>query len=261
MANRFGTGWRKDEKDPRDLTAHALFGAVVRLPSDCLDLPNYVAKVNDQGTTSSCVGQAIGKAIHVRLRKIKPAGAPEPMEPSYQGIYTGARRRGMSDPDAPLSDEGCVPRDAMFTVRDVGVPSEQAWPFDPSNVDKDMPWDVVQEASKFLLFQWYRITPPGAPRSDAVAQAISKGYPVVFGLDLWQGFVDYRSGTVIAPEADSIGGHMLCILGYRRRPDAKREFLILNSWGEGWGESGYAWLHEDVVCSERADDFYVIQVS
>lgn len=258
---QFGLGWKKDSPDPRDFSAHALFGAVTRLPADALELANYVLRVNDQGPTSSCVGQAIGKAIHVRLRKIKAAEAPEPAEPSYQAIYTFARRRGLMNENAFLEDDGCIPRMAMFSIRDLGVPGEHTWPFDPATIQKDVPWDVVQEASKFLLFQWYRVTPTGSARSDAVAQALSKGYPVVFGMDLWQGFMDYRGGTLLSPGPDHAGGHMLCILGYRRRADGSREFQVLNSWGSGWGESGYVWLHEDVICSDRADDFYVIQVS
>ncbi len=255
-----GLGWKKDAHDANDRTAAALLGAAVNLPAEALGLRDFVLRVNDQKSSSSCVGQAIGKAIHVRLRKIKPASASEPAEPSCLSIYTPARRRA-SGPKGPLVDRGCAPRDAMFSIRDVGVAPESVWPFDLSKVDVDVPWDELQAASKFLVFEWYRVAADGSHRSDAIAQALVKGYPVVFGLDLWHGFEDYAGGTLLSVGADSVGGHMLCILGYRTRADGTREFLILNSWSDQWGEGGYVWLHENVLASPRADDFYVVQIA
>lgn len=257
---KHGTGWARDAADARDRTSAALLGAPANLPPEALGLKELVTRVNDQKTSSSCVGQAIAKAIHVRLRKIKPPGAPEPAEPSSLSIYTPARRRA-TGPAGPLVDQGCAPRDAMMSIRDVGVAREETWPFDLAAVDVDVPWDELQDASKFLVFEWYRVMADGAHRSDAVAQAVAKGFPVVFGLDLWQGFEDYAGGTLLEVGPDSVGGHMLCIVGYRTRADGKREFLIINSWSDQWGEGGFVWLHEDVIASPRADDFYVIQVA
>ncbi len=252
-----GVGWKRDVFDARDWKARMLFGAPLRLPADALDLVRFVDRPNDQGDSSSCVGQAIGKAIHVRLRKL---GVFD-MEPSCLGIYTTARRIGLANPASKLEDEGCYPRDAMKGINLIGVSKEEAWPFDLARVNAELPFDVLQGAARFSVFSWYRIDAWGASRPSAVAQALSKGYPVVFGMELWEAFFDYREGTITGVVGKDSGGHMMLIVGYRTRFDGKMEFLLLNSWGTTWGEAGYAWLHEDLVANQRASDFNVIQVA
>lgn len=249
----FGTGYKQDAADPRDWNASARFGAVTKLPSSALGLRDFVRRVSDQSYSSSCVGQALARAIDTRLRKLGFNGP----EPSSLALYIGACTL---DGQEPL-DMGCYPRDAMRFAREMGVPREEVWPFDPAKAREKLPWDVLQDASRFLLFQWWRIYASGQSRSDAVAQAIANGFPVIFGLELDAAFFSYSGGTIMALGAERKGGHMLCIIGYREREDGTREFLIVNSWGYGWGEGGMCWMHEDVLESSRASDFYVIEVS
>lgn len=255
---RFGTGWKRDVNPEAHKTTQALFGAAARLPPEALELLRWTGQPKDQKRTSSCVGQAIAKATAIRLRKTM--GEQAPLEPSAQAIYAFAVRRGMEDPTAKMRDEGCVPADAMAAVSEMGVPSEEAWPFDPEAIEKDPPWDVFSNAAKFSHFDWFRINVDGAYRSTAIAQALAKGYPVIFGLDLWQAYMDHREGTIQKADDDRVGGHMQVIVGYRTAPNG-REFLVMNSWGEEWGERGFAWIHEGVLASERASDFYVITVA
>lgn len=248
----FGRGYKVDSPDPRDWNASARFGAVDKLPSEALGLREFVRRIHDQTITSSCVGHALAQAIDIRLRKLG-----FDFEPSSLAPYTGAR----SLDHGVLVDAGCYPRDAMRFVATNGVPREHVWPFDPEKVNEKLPWDVLQDASRFLLFAWWRIYASGQQRSDAVAQALAKGFPVIFGLDIDNAFFGYSGGTIMRMNPDSAGGHMLCIIGYRTREDGTREFLIVNSWGLYWGLDGMCWMHEDVLESSRASDFYVIEVS
>ena len=39
------------------------------------------------------------------------------------------------------------------------------------------------------------------------------------------------------------GGHAISLTGYTH-VEGERYFLIKNSWGEKWGDGGYAWIHE-----------------
>jgi hypothetical protein len=250
----FGTGYKQDAHDPRDWNASARFGAVKKaaLPAEALGLREFIRRIHDQTITSSCVGQALSQAIDTRLRKLG-----FDFEPSSMAPYTGARALD----HGVLVDAGCYPRDAMRFVATNGVPREHVWPFDPAKVNEPLPWDVLQDASRFLLFAWWRIYSSGQQRSDAVAQAVAAGFPVIFGLDIDNAFFGYSGGTIMRMNADSAGGHMLCIVGYRTREDGTREFLVANSWGYGWGENGMCWMHEDVLETSRASDFYVIEVS
>lgn len=246
-------GYLRDKEDARDFSASAKFGAPRNLPSSALGLRDHVRRINDQQASESCTGQAIQKAVDTRLRAL---GIPNLPEPSALAPYTFGRKVG----GGPLEDVGCYPRDVMSACREMGIPSEAEWPFDMRKVNEEPPWDVMQAATRFLMFRWWRIVASGTFRSDEVANALAQSYPVVFGLDIDQAFMDYAGGTIDKLGA-SVGGHMLCIVGYRTRADGRREFLIVNSWGESWGEHGFCWIHEEVICSERASDFYCIEVS
>lgn len=45
---------------------------------------------------------------------------------------------------------------------------------------------------------------------------------------------------------DKSSGHAMVIAGYRVRPSGTY-FLLHNSWGEAWGDRGYAWVHEKTL--------------
>ena len=173
-------------------------------------------------------------------------------------IYAGAREMDHAE---ALLDEGCFPRNAMRFVQTNGVAREEAYPFDPAKINDKTPWDVLQDASRFLLFGWWRIYASGQQRSDAIAQALVNDFPVIFGMEIDNAFFGYSGGTIVGLNADVAGGHMLFIVGYRTGTDWKREFLVANSWSTGWGENGMCWIHEDVLESSRCSDFYVIEVS
>ena len=40
--------------------------------------------------------------------------------------------------------------------------------------------------------------------------------------------------------------HALVAVGHGERHDGKY-ILVRNSWGEGWGDRGHAWLHEEYL--------------
>ena len=250
----FETGYVPDVPDARDYDASARFGAPVDLPAESLGLRAFVRRVTRQ-VGSSCVGMAIARAIDCRLRRLRFRGP----EPSGMAIYAGALQ---ALGEKPYRDEGSRARDAMAFVKEIGVPREEIWPSDDrSLVARELPWHVHQDASRFLLFRWWRISTVGRARSDSIAKALAEEIPVVFGLDLDEKFHAYRSGTIEHLDDTRGGGHMLCILGYRTEADGSRVFLVINSWGEEWGENGYCWIHERVICSSRAGDFYAIEVS
>lgn len=253
----FGAGWLPDSPDARDWSASARFGAPRGLPREALTLWDHVRRVRDQGPTSSCVGHAIGSGVDVRIRKLGISF----YEPSPIGIYTNARTLARGERDEKLEDVGSFPRLAMKGIRDVGIASEDAVPFDPARVNDELKWSAFQDASRLIVFQWYRVYAVGASRSDEVANALAQGYPVVFGATLDPAFFDSRGATIMQWGAEKRGGHMLCLVGYRTRSDGAREFLVLNSWGEGWGAGGYTWIHEAALGSDRVGDVYALVVS
>jgi hypothetical protein len=252
-----GLGHRPDAPDPRDFKVRALFGAPRGMPAES-SLEEHVLKIADQGETSSCVGQAIGCAVDTRLRKMGRVVQPV----SRQAIYTFGRAIDRASPTEALRDEGSYPRLAMRGMKQWGVPTAHRWPFDPAHINDEMPWDVMQESSAFTLSAWWRVSSVGNSRVEEVCQALSHGYPVVFGTEVDAAFCDHTGKGRVTP-ADprkSLGGHMMCLVGYRTE-GATRVFRGVNSWGTSWGDGGFYNAGPEFVMDARATDFYVIQIN
>lgn len=253
---RFGKGWLKDVIDPRDFSARAFLGAPSALGGEA-SVEAFVRRIRDQQQTSSCVGQSWSSAIDTRLRKM---GFLDAGEPASLGVYTPARALERSNANSPLLDEGSFPRNAAKAVQQYGVPTEQAWPFSEKDVNTEIPWDVMQQMSQFRLVAWHRIDSQGLERCADVANAIKQGYPVCFATEVDQAFEDYMGKGLIQPAHASLGGHAMCLVGYRMN-GVKFEFRGQNSWGTSWGDRGFYWASQDFVIDPRAGDFYIIQVS
>jgi C1A family cysteine protease len=55
-------------------------------------------------------------------------------------------------------------------------------------------------------------------------------------------FLPYSEGIYHrTPEAFKFNGqHVLKVVGYSKSMDGSTEWIVENSWGEDWGEDGYA---------------------
>jgi C1A family cysteine protease len=76
---------------------------------------------------------------------------------------------------------------------------------------------------------------------NALKEAIYEN-PVPVGLYLYQDFYNYTGGVYEHVTGIRVGGHAVLAVGWDDNPpDApgKGCFKVKNSWGTGWGESGY----------------------
>lgn len=255
-----GTGWVRDSHDPRDLKARALFGARRGLANESMELEGCVPGILSQGMASACVGYAIGTAIDARLRKLGRWDAPIT---SKRGIYDVGRVLDRVSPDDLLPDEGCQPRFAMRGIREWGVATEDRWPSPAlETITESPPLDVLMQASSAKLDAWWRIDSTARERVEDICQALAAGYPVVFGTDVDQAFMDYSGKRPVGPHnpKDTQGGHMLLFVGYTTTNGA-RVLRGVNSWGIDWGDKGFFWASEAFVMDEAFGDVYVLQVS
>lgn len=230
-----------------DNEAVHLFGASASsaVPDSCANLLPFVS-IADQGPTNSCVWQAIAQAVHVFL-KYRDINEDVWLSVLF-GYYNTLFKQGA------VVDGGCVPRTALEVLTQLGFCEDAAWKFNPFNVLKHPLPDAYTEANdQKLITHFYRLFGTGEDLVLQIKQAISKGYPVIYGSPVDAGYESYSGGSILGPPTGSwLGSHMRCLVGYE--PDYAIE---ANSWGTGWGNSGLGYIGWDFITWPSSFDFWV----
>lgn len=125
--------------------------------------------------------------------------------------------REMQDPDPIARSE--------FVFNRTYQPGEK-FACDPAEFIKARVWDYVNSPPNVL--------PTVLQLKTALVQHGPLVAPIVFSDCLYQ----YRGG-VFNEEAGDMVNHVMLLVGW---DDAKGAWLVKNSWGEEWGEKGYAWI-------------------
>lgn len=164
--------------------------------------------------------------------------------------------------------EGTISEDSGATIRDTlkagnkyGVVDEMMWPYDISKFTENPPANVWESAIGHKITSYHSIA-----NGDLVTMKtlISQGYLVGFGFLVHSYFLSgemAKTAVLHRPKSSETlqGGHAVCLCGY---DDAKKAFLVRNSWGKNWGQSGYFWMDYDYVADANlANDFWVVQSS
>lgn len=246
------TEWRKQElslqrKDNCGTTHYS--GNVF-----CATVPNGTLITRRNGAIlisgNSCTANAIAGAIDFTRKK---QGEPF-LTPSRLFIYFGERViEGTTD-----QDSGAEIRDGIKVVASQGVPPESEWPYVESQYATLPPANDYRDALAHKALQYSRVTQAEYFVKHCIAIL---GRPVVFGFTVFDALESdevARTGILPVPDPNDspIGGHAVVACGY---DDRQRTFLIRNSWGSSWGQSGYFMMpYAYLLNGSLADDFWTI---
>ena len=106
----------------------------------------------------------------------------------------------------------------------------------------------VRALAKVLKLRGYLEKYLWALNVDAVVTHLANVGPVVFGTSWYNSMFEPDKEGFINVFRDSglAGGHAYMIKGYnmdKKCPGGDRGAIrVINSWGRGWGENGFAWL-------------------
>lgn len=226
----------------RDTLASRVRGATV-VPGEVVALPQ-TTPISNQGSLGSCVANAVCDAVELL--------SAEPVQLSRLGLYWFARFEDGSE----CEDGGTFVRSAFKVLSKLGVCRESVWPYNERAAFLRPPIIALQDAYDHRITGYFRISTRGHARGEDVRAAIDGGHPVVFGVDVGQGFLDYdgdESKVWRYPDR-SVGGHAMVIVGYRKNSDGSFDYLVRNSWGT-WGlrsRPGHCWFSERYLweCSD-----------
>ncbi|MGI8423592.1 MAG: C1 family peptidase [Chloroflexota bacterium] len=94
---------------------------------------------------------------------------------------------------------------------------------------------VMQTAGHLLTYVW------AADLDDLARWVLTMG-PVVMGTAWHEAMFDPDEDGVMHPEGRVVGGHAYLVRGYSA---TRRQFRVVNSWGNGWGQNGQAWIGDE----------------
>lgn len=244
-------GWTPDLPDHRDQVYSAPLAQLGPLPKS-VDLTSGCPPVYDQGQLGSCTANAIGGALEFDQLKQK---LTDVFVPSRLFIYYNER----VVEGTVGSDSGAQIRDGIKVVAKQGGPHETLWPYVISKFTAKPSTAAYQDAAKHPAVLYQRLV----QTIDQLKGCLATGYPFVFGFSVYESFESpgvAKSGhaPMPAPHEKLLGGHAVLAVGY---DDAKKWFIVRNSWGPKWGMAGYFTLPYDYLLNGNlSDDFWTIKL-
>jgi C1A family cysteine protease len=213
------------------------------------DLRPYSRGVQNQGYLGSCVAQAVCKAVEIKTLADKGVQ----VDLSRLCLYYLARE--LMGPDYVKQDSGAYISSGMDVLRRFGVPLESAWKYDIGRFDVSPSFAVMRKAYNHRVQGFYRIASTGEARIGEIVEQLRLGHPVVFGTAVDAALMDYEEGTLLPPSGPIFGYHAMTIVGW-----LGGRWVIENSWGDDWGDKGFAYASPEYVLDPNTLDFWVVRM-
>lgn len=243
--------WVTKDRDANDL----LQRVGVKFSSGDVDLRPYCTD-STQFSLSACAGNACADAVEIinaieeKNRAQQEWRSPRPVDQLSRLFVYSMARTLMGD---LAKDDGTYIRACFEVLSRFGICKETTWPYLEAKVYLSPSLLAQREALGHKIHSYYRIKGSGQDRLDAIEGALRSGHPVVFGTDVTHAFMSLRgAGPVDRPTSATAGAHAMIVVGI-----LGNHFLVKNSWGRGWGDSGFCLMTPEYLTWEETMDLWV----
>jgi len=211
-----------------------------------VDLRKHMTRVENQGQTSSCTANAVAGAYEYLAKK----HTGQDYDVSRMFIYYNARLIGAGGDESKIKAGGSGIGKAIESLQKFGACSETIYPFTKEAVSKAPDEEAYLEAADFLIEDTALVP------TDLYAwkHSLAEGYPIIFGLNLFDSFDKQRQKGLVPQPSDSEtsrekhGCHAMLAVGYS---EVDKVFIVRNSWGEDWGDAGYCYIPYDYLINKK----------
>lgn len=247
-------GWTPDLPDHRDLRfapARTRRNTLPKLPTSVdLRTTGFEPPIYDQSALGSCTANGVGDIFEYTQRRL---GYADYM-PSRLFIYYEERRII----NTLGQDSGAFIRDGLRVVNRLGAPHESIWPYNIGAFTSPPPQAAYDDGLNHQATAYMSVD---NKREYDVKAALAQGLPVTFGFSVFAWFESPDAQGFCRPVVGQgiLGGHCVVLVGYFKQKNTWWG-IVRNSWGTGWGQSGYCYMPLRWLCNYyNADDFWVIQ--
>lgn len=245
LDDKFKLIWKVDKIDTRDYK----YAITQKVSPSLVDLRSYCSPIENQGSLSSCTGQAIAGAIELlNKRNGKPTDVSRLFIYYYERLLLGTVNY----------DSGAYIRDGIKATNHYGASLESLWPHDIRKFKQEPIIEAKNDALNRKVTRYERVT-----SFDGCIDALTNGYPVIMGFHVYTSFMSVsvaKTGVMPYPNTRReklIGGHAVLLVGYDKH---KKVFIARNSWGASWGDKGYFYMPFDVVTNtSMSGDYWIIK--
>jgi C1A family cysteine protease len=207
---------------------------------------NWLGPVMNQGNCGSCVAYSTVATLEAQVAI--SSGLPW-LNPTFSPDQLFACGGGGCD-------SGWEPGDAASFLKSTGIVDAACAPPAMAQTGTDVSCAQTTTGCADLASRAFKITGTSRPSLgifggsvDKVKAALAKG-PLETTLTVYTDFLTYSSGVYKHVTGKAEGGHAVSIVGYN---DDGRYWIVRNSWGPTWGESGFirvSWDDDSGVGSE-----------
>lgn len=224
-----------------------------------VDLRAWCSPIENQGSLGSCTAHAgVGMLEYYQRRAFG-----RHVDGSRLFLYKATRKlMGWT------GDTGAYLRDTMKAMVMCGVPPETYCPYVIAQFDDEPTAFLYALGDNYEAVKYYRLDPAGTPPATVLANVrtyLAAGLPSMFGFTVYSSIPGNgdKKGEIPFPKRGEkvLGGHAVLAVGYdddKKIGTSKGALMIRNSWGTGWGASGYGWLPYDYVTRGLANDFWAL---
>ena len=200
-----------------------------------VDGQNWLTPIANQGNCGSCVAFAATAVLEAQYT----------IESKFSWLKAQLSPQAFFNCGGGSCNYGWFPEWAASYLKQKGTTDAACVPYDLGVTSKDIECkeNYCNDQSNRIVKAIKIITPSKifGDSDKKVKEALKRG-PLITTLNVREDFLYYKGGIYKTKSRNTVGGHAVALVGF---DDVKRAWLIKNSWGEDWGEKGYAWISYD----------------